>query len=60
MACLGSLLNQEAWQVGFLLNTPQAGSGECLSVWHKEEENEVLTKKENIYRVGQSHNPVVI
>lgn len=60
MASLGSLLNQEAWQVAFLLNAPQAGSGECLSVWHKEEENEALTKKENICRVGQSHSPVVI
>lgn len=51
---LDSLLNQEAWQVGFLLKTPQAGSGGFLSVWHKEEENEALTKKENICNVSQS------
>lgn len=31
-----------------------------LSVCHKEEENEALTKREDICRVGQSHNPVVI
>lgn len=52
MASLGLSPAPEAWQVGFLLNTPQAGSGERLSVWHKEEENdEALTNRENICRV---------
>lgn len=60
MASLGLSPAPEAWQVGFLLNAPQAGSGECLSVWHKEEKNEALIKREDICRVGQSHNPVVI
>lgn len=57
---LGLSRAPEAQQVGFLLNTLQAGSGECPSVWHKEEEKEARTKRENICRVGQSHNPVVI